>query len=696
MKMRRRKKSKMLLYVLLLCVLLAGCHPLKAEEDGKCKESGTKEKEVEKASEDTEPEQEVEVSSDTGNVFDMDPGFWEIVCSYAGIGEEDSRAVIREKLEQCENLEVREAPYGTRVCSLKDLAYLPHLKTLSITFQRQDDSRIEDFTPIADLHELKELHISYVEEEDLSFLGEMHTVTELFLSSCQLKDTAFLGEMSQLESLSLSMTPVDDMAVLENLTELKKLSLAGNQGASNIEIIGKLSKLEDLELRECGIGDIQFLSSLKELRALNLNSNSISDITPLEGLTGLERLELSKNELCDLSPLANLTNLYMLSLEGNEIRDISPLLGLSRLNQAELSDNQIVDFSPLEGKTELLYASVSGNPCKSLKPLLHLPILSVGGRREPSEKQLKIAAGQIEKKWPDLEEYTCIDFAEGDLNGDGRMDVAFVVEGEFWKIERAYDSYSRRLVVLLGQADGSFREVPHMISVWDKEAGGTRGDPYGSIWMETGYVLLEQSFGSSGGAVVSELYCWQNGRLELSSTIRTGDSRFAFGYDVSVYEEAQGEEYRFAIAFEDGWRMVRVDLADREHPIHKAFPKMELYDVSYIIHSEKLKVSTEPSAALKLLLERLGRDMIQEKLPYAAWQKEGYERLKGVNLPDFYYVRKDSRASENEETENGGEYLYYCDLIEQQGEYFHEILYEREEERKTYWVNDSTREIIEK
>ena len=88
--------------------------------------------------------------------------------------------------------------------------------------------------------------------------------------------------------------------------------------------------------------------------------------------------------------------------------------------------------------------------------------------------------------------------------------------------------------------------------------------------------------------------------------------------------------------------------------------------------------------------------MIQEKLPYAAWQKEGYERLKGVNLPDFYYVRKDSRASENEETENGGEYLYYCDLIEQQGEYFHEILYEREEERKTYWVNDSTREIIEK
>lgn len=566
MRMIGRKKRKTLLCRMLLCaLLLAGCHSLPAEnrEEPKSKEQREGEEEAPK---DAKTEEEAKAAFNKEKLLSIDPGFWNCVCYCAGIEEEDTETVIQEKLDKCESLELWCPAYGTPFCSLESLEYLPHLKNLSIEFKPWDDSGIDDFSPIAKLSELKQLQISYAEgeETDLSFLGEMHTVTELFLINCQLKDTVFLKEMPQLECLSLFMTPVDDMAVLENLTKLRELSLAGNQGAAHMETVGKLSKLEDLGLQECGISDISFLSSLSKLRGVNLNFNSVTDITPLSGLSRLERLGLAMNEIHDLSPIAGLKNLYDLSLDGNKIRDISPLAGLPHLNQAGLSGNQIEDLSPLEGKEELMHVSVGGNPCKNLKSLLYVPILFIQPQL-PSEEQLKIVSDQIKKKWPELGEYKCIDYAEGDINGDGRLDAAFVVDGAFGEIEGEYGyNYPRRLVIILGQADGSFRELLHKVDIWDRDAGGMRGDPYRGIHMEEGCFLLQQAWGSSSGGTQTELYRYQNDSLELSHTTRVYDSIFTEDYDVTICEEESGEEQRFAIIMEDGRRMTRGGLENGE------------------------------------------------------------------------------------------------------------------------------------
>ncbi|MCI8862454.1 MAG: leucine-rich repeat domain-containing protein [Lachnospiraceae bacterium] len=527
MKMWRRKKPKMLLCLILFCVLLlAGCSPPAFE-------NGTKS---------VKAEERDRAVSDIKDALTITPRFWNSVFYDAGIKEGDTPAMICEKLEQCKSLVLHGSKEENAGYSLKGLKYLPHLESLSIDFSQWDAACIEDFTPLAELTELNRLSIRNPkgEKSDLSVLGEMNTVTELFLFDCNLKDTLFLREMPQLEYLYLEMTPLEDMAVLENLTELKELSVVRNEGAIHMEAVGKLHKLEALRLQDCGIRDIQFLGGLTGLHSLDLSDNSISDITPLANLSRLKQLLLSQNEVCDLTPLASLKNLFCLFLDENRVCDISPLAELSHLKQAELFDNEIEDFSYLEGKEELLMASVFGNPCKSLKPVLFVPLLSVW-RHSPSEEQLKTAAVQIKNKWPKLEEYECVDYMEGDLDGDGRMDVAFVVDGAFGKIEGEYgNNYPRRLVILLGQADGSFKEVEHEADVSDKDSGGTKGDPYRGIWMEKGCFLLQHSWGTS-------LYSYQDEALKLSRTTTVCDKGAIEGCDVTVREEESGEELTYSI-----------------------------------------------------------------------------------------------------------------------------------------------------
>lgn len=37
---------------------------------------------------------------------------------------------------------------------------------------------------------------------------------------------------------------------------------------------------------------------------------------------------------------------------------------------------------------------------------------------------------------------------------------------------------------------------------------------------------------------------------------------------------------------------------------------------------------------------------VQEKTPYAKWQKEGYELVLGVELPDYYYVMPETKRED--------------------------------------------------
>lgn len=490
--------------------------------------------------------------------------------------------------------------------------------------------------------------------------------------------------------LSLYQTPVADLAVLENLTELVELSLYGNGEAEHIETVGRLTKMEDLGLQDCGISNISFLGSLTELRSLNLNDNSVADLAPLSGLSDLERLGLAGNEISDLTPIAGLEKLYDLALDGNNISDISVLTKLPRLNQAGLANNRIGDFSPLADKPELLYVSVYGNPCTDLDPVAQIPLLYFGD--SISEEQLKTVSDWMEKQRPDVEEYKCIGYSEADLNGDGLPDAAFVVNGEFGDGDSIYacNNY-RRMFILLQQEDSSWRELENSIRIWDPDSGGMRGDPYRGMWMGDGQVFIKQGSGSSTGTTTTEIYRYRQGSLELIRSLFVSDCNWAYGYDVTVYQDAEGTWERYAIAMED-YRMVRVDLASEEYPPHKAFPRMDLYYGTYYVYPEGLPVHMNAVEALEYFRRYVQAEVEQEPLPYTAWQKQGYELLKGVELPDYYYVVQKEGEEGNDARKDC---IYYLDLEVDDEDYYHVICYERDGRSKEYRIKDSTGELEE-
>ncbi len=549
-----RQIRKLWCGILLGSFILTGCSQTGSQEDY----SVTEEEVMTQTKTEQQTEQQTEELTGREILESLieDKGFCERVWYDAEMNEEDTKEMILEKLNHCENLILREPPYGNATFSLEGLRLMPNLQCLIIDFSIWDDSNIEDFTPILELSQLKELYFSYASEEKiaLSFLAQMPSITELYLPNCNLEGIDFLGEMPQLERLSLYETYVEDLSVLEKLPKLVELALSGNAEAANIEVVGKLLLMEELGLQDCGLQDIQFLSNLTELRAINLNYNFITDLTPLEKLSKLERLGAAANQISDIRPLAALTDLFDLALDQNQIEDISALAGLSSLNQLGISDNQITDLSPLAGKENLMFLSVFGNPCRDLRPVWQVPLLNFTAGFNVSEEQKEIVDQWMKEYNPDIEEYMCVDYVEGDLNGDGRADAAFVVDEGFYEEDGVltYDG-NRHLFVLLRQQDGSWKESKNKISILDRVSGGVRGDPHYGLFIGDGYLLKVSGWGSRMGCTETEGYVYRDGKLELVLEKRVWDDRLEEEYQVEIVIKQDGEE------IEEHYRIIMED-----------------------------------------------------------------------------------------------------------------------------------------
>lgn len=701
-----QKRCRVFSFIALCSLLCCAC----AQEQDPRQENTVILQETTEGTEKAKEAAEIPDLSKAGNADEVlallieDEGFRECVRYGIGIEEEDLAETVLQKMESCKSLVVEEALYGNAVYSLESLSLFPNLKQLVVEINEWDDSSIADFSPIAQMSELEQLHINYEKDEqiDLTFLGDMHTITELYLTRCKIEDFSFLEQMGQLQRLSLYKTTIEDLAVLEKLPGLVELSLAGNENAKHMEAVGTLTNMQDLGIQYCGVEDIGFLSGLKELRGLNLNGNLVTDITPLAGLEKLERLGLSENGISDISSLEGLTNLYDLALDGNEIWDISALTKLSRLNQVGISDNQIEDFSPLAGKEELMYAAVFGNPAASITPVCEVPQLLYTDKGVSDEEETFIAEW-LKAHYPEAVEFECIDFVWGDLNDDGRQDVAFVVDSSAFDVyEEEFLPDDRRLFILLQQKDGSWKEQKDVPQLPNRNSGGMRGDPYYGAFMEAGCLFLKTGGGSSSGFVETEIYEYRNGNLCLIKRISVDDYSHAKGYDVHV-EHVQSDTWISYVIAMDGYRMIRVDLADSEHPQHKAFPNISLFEKSYYVYRDKIATQTMPFAALDHVCATVAEDAVmagdaaKEELPYTDWQKEGYELLTGVTVPEYYYVLTGTKKSSDAGGSDWeGDYMYYDGLTVEDGVLYHVICLEQESGKRVFLLDDATGELKEK
>ncbi len=256
-----------------------------------------------------------------------------------------------------------------------------------------------DLAPLAELKELKELHLRT--EGPLDFSG--------------------LGKMIKLETLALDTKDGEVISGLDGLFSVKTLVNSGD-GSIDLSMVAGMKKLETLRIENKSIADFTPLQQMRALKELKLSRTKFpqDSLAQIAGLKKLNFLLVESTQLVDLSPLANmkaLTNLALndcgiedisvigklskltaLSLNGNKIADITPLAGLRKLEALYLDHNQIISVGPLEKLSKLRALSIFGNQVADLSPIYSLKLteLAVG------ENPLLESPSQLREKFPDL------------------------------------------------------------------------------------------------------------------------------------------------------------------------------------------------------------------------------------------------------------------------------------------------------
>ena len=195
---------------------------------------------------------------------------------------------------------------------------------------------------------------------------------------------------------------------LFNLTHLRVLNLGYPEGISvhgggidsKYSELGRLTRLETLSVRGCGIGSLVPFQNLSLLEHLDCSNNSVSDLKPLAGCTALLTLDCSNTNVSDLVPLAGCTALRTLkcsntrvSPQKTKVSDLKPLAGCTALRTLDCSNTQVSDLKPLAGCTALRTLDCSNTQVNDLEPLAGCTALRTLNCSNTQVSDLKPLAG---------------------------------------------------------------------------------------------------------------------------------------------------------------------------------------------------------------------------------------------------------------------------------------------------------------
>ena len=205
---------------------------------------------------------------------------------------------------------------------------------------------------IAELHELRELDISWTRVADLAPLWGLTNLQSLACWDTQVADLAPLRGLANLQSLYCSGTSVADLAPLAGLHGLKRLICPGTPVADLSPLQG-LANFHSLNCASTQVTDLAPLAGLHGLRYLDCSVTRVADLAPLAGLHGLQYLDCCRTQVADLAPLAGLHGLQYLYCDHTPVADLVPLQGLANLQHLVCADTQVTDLAPLAGLTDL-------------------------------------------------------------------------------------------------------------------------------------------------------------------------------------------------------------------------------------------------------------------------------------------------------------------------------------------------------
>lgn len=249
---------------------------------------------------------------------------------------------------------------STKIDSITPLKDLTKLYYLDIS-----NNAINDISPLNGLINLHFLNIDSTNVTDLSALTEMSKLNEVSFSNTKISSLDALKDLSQLNKIYCDNTlitkeiaddfmkdhphvlVINETKALElwwnSLPSFWKSLLASQTNASvnptkeelhaiinmkslkldhfiqDVEPIGRLTNLEDLDLSGSKIDDLSPLYALHNLKSLNLKNTLVSDLSPLSNNNDMRTLNIENTKVSSLQPLYELDNISMIWADGTLI-----------------------------------------------------------------------------------------------------------------------------------------------------------------------------------------------------------------------------------------------------------------------------------------------------------------------------------------------------------------------------------------
>ncbi|MEM9016305.1 MAG: hypothetical protein AAGC68_04775 [Verrucomicrobiota bacterium] len=252
----------------------------------------------------------------------------------------------------------------TESASLADISDVREIKTL----ETLDLSGCVELgaVPVEELPSLENLYLSRCRRVELLDVTPFPTLRQLYLDGCAgLVELNGLGKLSELTDLDLSnSTALNQINGIENLENLVVLDLR-NVALSDFSGVGSLPSLRVLRMGgQESIETLEVFSGLSELREIHLeacaNLRSLkgipSTVSQYAGFTHCPQLQ-------SIEGIEGATNLEQLDLTGCEnLDDIAPVKALENLVQLSLVNcRKVTDLEPVEALEKLVIVMLGGS-----------------------------------------------------------------------------------------------------------------------------------------------------------------------------------------------------------------------------------------------------------------------------------------------------------------------------------------------
>lgn len=280
---------------------------------------------------------------------------------------------------------------SSAITGLEPLAESTNLRELDIS-----ETQVTSLSPVSSLTTLQLLDLSGTGIIDLVPLATLRNLQQLSLNKCQVSGVKPLLGLKRLEIVYAAGVPVVEGAIsqlwdsipdalvvyqtdrllqwwnalpenwkqvfsasvpengepealrLHRIASLGELDLSNTQGITDLTPLGKLLRLEKLNISRLPVSSLLPIATFTRLREFNCSNTPVEDLSPLAYNRKLSALYLSNTPINNLDVLKSFPDLKILDISGTQVTRLNALETASKLEQLDCYNTRVSSLKALE------------------------------------------------------------------------------------------------------------------------------------------------------------------------------------------------------------------------------------------------------------------------------------------------------------------------------------------------------------